>query len=112
MLTKPWWSRRVLLEIRPPLAGGMVVWGSSEGLSVFIPVVLHLLPFVVWCAWWLGAVNWSRAWPMLAGGGWVPVLLLMVVAAIVWAHVTPAPWGAVPNGWWQSGIICGLVALA
>jgi hypothetical protein len=85
---------------------------QSGGLEGFVTVVLHLLPFVVWCAGWLGAVNWNRAWPMLAGGGWVPVLLLMVVATLVWAHVTPAPWGAIPNGWWQFGIIGGLVALA
>jgi hypothetical protein len=100
----------VVLAFRPPLDGGLAV--SSEALVEFVTVVLYLLPFVIWCAWWFGAVNWNRAWPMLAGGGWVPVLLLMVVAAFVWAHVTPAAWGPVPNGWWQCGIIGGLAALA
>ncbi len=50
-------------------------------------VVLLLLPWLLWCAWWLGAVNWRRAGPALAQGAWVPALLLLVMAALAWSRI-------------------------
>ena len=37
---------------------------------------------IVWVAWWLGAVNWSKAWGGLARGGWMVVVLLTIVSAL------------------------------
>jgi hypothetical protein len=73
-----------------------------------------LLPLLLWCAWWLGGVNWTKAWPVLASGGWVPVLLLMAVATLAWSRIeTDHPgWLALPNVWWQLVCVCGLVAIA
>lgn len=63
---------------------------------------------VAWVAWWLWAVNWRKAWPVLAGGAWVPVVLLVVSAALVWSQIAPAPlslgFGFIPNFWWQLGL--------
>jgi hypothetical protein len=76
--------------------------------------LLVLLPLILWCAWWLGGVNWTKAWPVLAGGGWAPVLLLMAVATLAWSSIQPVPpdWLALPNVWWQLACVCGLAAIA
>jgi hypothetical protein len=50
-------------------------------------VLAVVLPWVAWCAWWLGATNWKRTWPALAQGAWVPVVLLMVMAALGWSRM-------------------------
>jgi hypothetical protein len=80
-------------------------------------VLLLLLPWALWCVWWLFAVNWRKAWPMLAEGGWVPVVLLMVVASLAWAMIDARPCDClgflvVPNGWWQLSYLSTLAALA
>lgn len=80
-------------------------------------VLLALLPWVLWCAFWLWAVNWHKAWPMLADGGWVPVVLLMVMASLAWAAIDARPCNCLglmtlANGWWQLGTVCTLAALA
>jgi hypothetical protein len=80
-------------------------------------VLLGLLPWALWCAWWLGAVNWRKAWPMLAEGGWMPVVLLMLVASFAWAMIDARPFDflgfvVVANGWWQLGYICTLAVAA
>lgn len=82
-------------------------------------VVLHLLLVwslvIAWAAWWLRGVNWVRAWPVLAQGAWVPVLLLIVLAALVWSQIAPAPlelgFMSLPNFWWQLGA-AALLAVA
>ena len=51
--------------------------------------LLKLLPgglLTVWCLW---AVNWRRTWPVLAAGGWVPLVLIGLMAAYVWSLVWP-----------------------
>jgi hypothetical protein len=80
-------------------------------------VLLMLLPVGVWCAWWLGGVNWHKCWPVLAKGAWAPVLLLAAVVAMVWARLQPGDCGClgfvtIPNGWWQGGTVICLVLLA
>ena len=89
----------------------------ADTLIFLGPYLAAALPFVAWCAWWLGAVNWRKCWPALARGAWVPVLLLAVVAAMVWMRVQamdyPLPGSVtIPNGWWQAGGVAGLVAVA
>jgi hypothetical protein len=61
---------------------------------------------LVWVAVWLWAVNWKKTWPVLAEGGWVPLLLLMVIATLAWSRLQP------DQLWFQLGIVSGLVAVA
>src|SRR3977135_2167398 len=68
---------------------------------------------LLWIAWWLGAVNWKKLWPVLGRGAWAPLLLCCVLAALVWSRVAPdsCPCG-VPNFWRQLGATGGLVLVA
>jgi hypothetical protein len=65
---------------------------------------------LAWAAWWLWAVNWRRAKAVLAGGAWVAVVLILLIAARVWASVAPGDltlfgFARVPNFWWQLGAV-------
>jgi hypothetical protein len=87
---------------------------SPEGVARVIAV---LLAVGVWCAWWLGGTNWKKAWPVLAEGGWVPVVLLMVMSSLAWTVIAPGPcdclgFVTIPGGWWQLGTVCALAGLA
>ncbi len=80
-------------------------------------VLLLLLPYVLWCAFWLWAVNWKKAWAVLAQGGWAPLVLLMGMVTMVWSRVAPGPCDClgfvrIPNFWWQLGDVLLLVGLA
>jgi hypothetical protein len=73
---------------------------------------------IAWVAWWLCGVNWRKAWPMLARGGWVPLVLIMFVSAHVWSHLEPRSFSLgftiIPNFWWQliaTGILMSLTLL-
>lgn len=78
---------------------------------------LQLLPgglFTVWC---LFGVNWRRAWPVLAAGGWLPLVLITTFAGAVWALVWPSTALVsgilrVPNGVWQVGAAFVLLCVA
>ncbi len=85
-----------------------------EFLNDVMPLLLVVL---AWVLWWLVAVNWRKAWPMLAEGGWAPVVLLMLVASMAWAMIDARPCNClgflvVPNGWWQLGYVSMLAAIA
>lgn len=72
---------------------------------------------IAWLAWWLGAVNWKKAWPWLASGGWAPVVLLVLMGALVWSAIAPGECNClrfvtVPNFWWQLGGVGLLAAIA
>src|SRR5947209_3448880 len=73
---------------------------------------LHWLLLIFWMAWWLAAVNWKKAWPVLAMGGWIPLTLLTIVGAFVWSQVVPSTptflGGVLPNFWWQF-LACGVI---
>jgi hypothetical protein len=76
-----------------------------------------LLLLLVWVAWWLGCVNWKKAWPVLREGGWLPALLLLILAALVWSQIAPGDWTpaeplTLPNFWWQLAALIGLAAVA
>jgi hypothetical protein len=77
---------------------------------------LQWLLLIFWVAWWLAAVNWKKAWPVLAGGGWVVVTVLTVIAAFVWSQLapsTPTVAGLVlPAFWWQLGASALIVGSA
>ena len=86
-------------------------------LLTLSPYFLALLLPGLWCAWWLWGVNWIKLWPTLAKGAWLPVVLLAVMAAVVWAQVQPSQcdclgFVTLPNGWWQVGTVALLLALA
>jgi hypothetical protein len=82
-------------------------------------LILLLAPWsllIAWVAWWLGAVNWRRTWNILAEGAWAPVVLLVLLAARVWASLAPAEvklfgLATLPNYWWQLADIGLLAAL-
>jgi hypothetical protein len=91
-----------------------VLWDILVQLT---PLLLAILPWALWCACWLWAVNWRKAWPMLAEGGWVPVVLLMVMTSLAWAAIDARSCNCLgfmtlANGWWQLGTVCTLAALA
>jgi hypothetical protein len=71
---------------------------------------------LAWVAWWLWGVNWKKAWPVLARGGWAPIVLLLLIAALVWSRIAPSDcdclgFFTVPNFWWQLGAVGLLAAL-
>jgi hypothetical protein len=77
----------------------------------------HWLLLILWVAWWLLATNWNKAWPALRAGGWAPLILLMLVAALAWSRLQPVACDClgslvIPNFWWQLGYLAMLVAVA
>jgi hypothetical protein len=99
----------------------LALWGILTDLWILIEQLLEaLLPFLpvaLWAVWWLCGVNWKKAWPVLARGAWVPVVLGMFVAALVWSRLDPEPctslrFVTIPSFWWQLGGVSALVALA
>ncbi len=98
----------------------------TSSWTLFVYLLLFLLQWslvIVWVAWWLLAVDWRKAWPVLARGAWVPAVLLVIVASLTWAKIWPRtlnvlPGFSVPNFWWQflavsalagTALICGWV---
>jgi hypothetical protein len=82
-----------------------------------LDLLVALLPGGLWVAWWLGAVNWTKMWPVLARGAWAPVLLLMAMATAVWSRLAPGDctclgFVRVPNFWWQLGGVSTLASTA
>lgn len=72
---------------------------------------------IAWLAWWLAAVNWRRLWPVLAQGAWLPLVLMLFLAALVWSRIRPTEYllfGTLPvaNYWWQLFVIGLLTGLA
>jgi hypothetical protein len=71
-----------------------------------------LIVAIAWCLW---AVDWRKLWSVLAQGAWVPCVLALVTAALIWSRVAPTQGNLlglvdVPNFWWQLGDVC-LVAV-
>src|SRR5262245_27628023 len=80
-------------------------------------VALRWWLVLLWIAWWLWAVNWSKAWPVLSRGAWVPFVLVVVLAALAWSQVAPSSgtlFGvlALTNFWWQLVASAALAATA
>jgi hypothetical protein len=80
-------------------------------LSALGAAIMHWSLLLAWLAWWLWGVNWGKVWPLLARGAWVPVALLMTMAALVWSQIAPGEWAGVPNFWWQLGGVSVLVGV-
>jgi hypothetical protein len=67
---------------------------------------------ILWVAWWIGAVDWRRAWPVLGRGGWAPLVLLWIAAALVWSRISPSDCPYLANFWWQLGYVGMLLGIA
>jgi ABC-type nickel/cobalt efflux system permease component RcnA len=73
-----------------------------------------LVPYALWFAFCLWAVNWQRMWPTLTEGAWVPATLLVILVALVWSQIVPSRFSlfgiaTAPNFWWQ---LCYVALLA
>jgi len=72
---------------------------------------------IVWVAWWLGAVNWAKFWPVLARGGWAAAVLLLLIVATAWSRAAPGEFRwlgvlALPNFLGQLLAVAALAAQA
>ncbi len=90
---------------------------QPEGWDRLCAVLLALLPGGLWCVWFLWGVNWKKLAPVLMGGAWAAVVLLMLVAASAWSRIMPADHllfdlVPIPNFWWQLGYVTALVLVA
>src|SRR5438552_3544664 len=59
-------------------------------------------------AWFWCGVDWRKAWPVLAVGGWMPLTLIGLMSALVWSRIWPGTavlfgFFSVPNLVWQLG---------
>lgn len=86
-------------------------------VSYLASYAAHWVLLIVWVVWWLWGVNWNRAWQALASGAWAPAVLLLLIVALVWSRLAPAPCDClgvvtIPNFWWQLGYVAMLAALA
>lgn len=68
---------------------------------------------ILWIVWWLGAVNWTKMWPVLGKGAWAPLVLLCVLTALVWSRIAPDACSCgLPAFWAHLGWTVALVLLA
>jgi hypothetical protein len=90
-----------------------IVQDLGKLLVALLQVGLQWSLLIAWVAWWLWAVNWRRVWPVLAEGGWAPLTLLMILAALVWSQIAPRDLNlgiiTLHNFWWQ---LCAVALLA
>lgn len=73
-----------------------------------------VLFFLAWCLW---GINWRKTWPILARGGWAPVVLGLFMSALAWSRLAPGDCNClrimtVPNFCWQLGYVSMLAASA
>jgi hypothetical protein len=90
-------------------------WNETMGAAGRVLSVV--LPILVWCAFWLWAVNWSKAWKVLGTGGWAPLALLILVSTAAWSQVAPTRHNfldllSVPPFVWQLCVVLLFVGLA
>jgi hypothetical protein len=61
-----------------------------------------------WLAWALWAIDWRKLGPVLSKGGTIPLVLVTVAVAIVWAGAAPRSLRflglELPNFYWQVGL--------
>lgn len=54
-----------------------------------VRVLIPWIPLLGWVGFWGLAVNWTKTFPILRRGGFLGVLLLMLVSVLVWGSVAP-----------------------
>ena len=94
----------VVVEIFQTLTQLVITLGTLI-LEIGALAVRHAL-LIAWVAWWLCGVNWNKAWDALARGGWVVLVLLIILCAMVWSAIAPSNYVLfdlfqVPNFLWQ-----------
>jgi hypothetical protein len=94
----------------------LVVTLATLIVEIAALAVRHAL-LISWVAWWLWGVNWNKAWGVLARGGWLPVVLLTLIAAAAWSALVPQSYTfldlfPIANFWWQLGVVTLFVLLA
>src|SRR5204863_3160687 len=83
-------------------------------LQQTLSVLCVLVPYLLFFAYCLFAINWKKMWPTLREGAWVPLVLVLLLVAMVWAQIRPrtipvAGVFVIGNFWWQLAIV-GLFA--
>jgi hypothetical protein len=73
-----------------------------------VKMLLPVVAFIAWCLW---GIDWRRARPVLAVGGWAPLVLVGLMSGVVWAFMFPAQ-PPIPNFLWQIGIAGLFICLA
>jgi hypothetical protein len=101
-----------ILKTLVQLGGNLVDLGWG-----LYPYAVPICLMIAWIAWWLWCVNWWKAFPFLAEGAWVFLVLLVVVSALVWSRIAPSGCSCLgfvtlPNFWWQLGAVCLYVGIA
>lgn len=87
----------------------VAVWDVLAKLGV---ALTPWLPLIAWCVFWLFGVNWRKLHVTLARGGWIPVILIGLVAVLVWGLIAP-PTGDVNDfGWPVSNFVGKTVYVA
>jgi uncharacterized YccA/Bax inhibitor family protein len=89
----------------------------NEVISPIGEGLLALAAVLAWYAFWLWAVNWQKAWKVLGQGGWVPLVLLIVVGTAAWSQVVQTRYSflggvSVPSFVWQLCVVLLFVGLA
>lgn len=89
-----------------------MVWNAE--LGHFLLKALIGVSFVAWCLW---GIDWRKAWPVLAEGGWIPMVLIAGMAAVVWALVFPSTGQILgfipaPNYLWELCVAALLICAA
>jgi hypothetical protein len=89
----------------------------SEALLRVVGVLNALLPGGLFTAFCLLAIDWRKAMPVIRAGGWLPLVLLGMMAAFVCSLVWPSPaivlgMILVPNFLWQLGSAAVLLGVA
>lgn len=69
----------------------IAVWGL---LLAILAVVSPWTPLLMWLAFWLFAVDWSRLWPVLARGGLIGVVLIGLMMTLIWGSIAPPTGGS------------------
>ncbi|MEX0725604.1 MAG: hypothetical protein WEB58_18465 [Planctomycetaceae bacterium] len=57
-------------------------------LSV-VGVILPWTPLIVWVAFWMLAVNWSKLRLVLLQGGWIGVVFIGLMMILIWGMIAP-----------------------
>jgi hypothetical protein len=58
-------------------------------LMALLAVLVPWTPLAAWVAFWLFAVDWVKLRLVLVRGGWIGLVLIGMVAALVWGVVAP-----------------------
>jgi hypothetical protein len=85
-------------------------------LPAWLHVLCVLVPYALFFAYCLWAINWQKMWPTLREGAWLPLVLLLILVALVWSQIRPTDillFGviSVGNFWWQLSAAGLLAAL-